>query len=215
MKAFKADLALAGIEYGDRASGYADFHGLRKTLSTMLAAAGLSAGATSPPTAYRPATYGRHLRGRETSTRRGRVAAGSADSRRRRTRRARDSDARHRDRRFLCTKYARNSRHSQASRGTGRQDDRSRRGQGYGAHAQTLTSTGFGTQGHGAARGGNCGSAKAGEGARTLDIHVGNVRAVGSNPRNTKELRRGRSHLALLLAGGRRGGRTWDGLPAP
>ncbi len=38
----QADLKLAGVEYGNRAVGYVDFHALRKTLSTMMAAAGMS-----------------------------------------------------------------------------------------------------------------------------------------------------------------------------
>ncbi len=42
MAALKADLKFAGIEYGTRATGYADFHALRKSLSTMMAAAGMS-----------------------------------------------------------------------------------------------------------------------------------------------------------------------------
>lgn len=42
MKAWKNDLAAAGIEYGDAAVGYADLHAQRKTLSTMLAVAGVS-----------------------------------------------------------------------------------------------------------------------------------------------------------------------------
>jgi integrase len=42
MKAWKNDLKAAGIEYGDQAIGYADLHAQRKTLSTMLAAHGMS-----------------------------------------------------------------------------------------------------------------------------------------------------------------------------
>ena len=42
MKAWRADLRAAGIEYGDARIGYADLHALRKTLSTMLAAAGVT-----------------------------------------------------------------------------------------------------------------------------------------------------------------------------
>ncbi len=42
MKAFKADLKLAGIEYGDQAMGYADLHATRMSLSTKMAAEGLS-----------------------------------------------------------------------------------------------------------------------------------------------------------------------------
>ncbi len=42
MKVLRSDLKLAGIEYGDQASGYVDFHAIRKTLSTMMARAGMS-----------------------------------------------------------------------------------------------------------------------------------------------------------------------------
>ncbi len=42
IKAWKADLKAAGIKYGDTRIGYADLHAQRKTLSTMLAAAGVS-----------------------------------------------------------------------------------------------------------------------------------------------------------------------------
>ena len=42
MRVLQADLKLAGIEYGNRTIGYADFHALRSTLSTMMAAAGMS-----------------------------------------------------------------------------------------------------------------------------------------------------------------------------
>jgi len=38
MKCLRADLALAGIAHKDRAGRYVDFHGLRVSLSTMLAA---------------------------------------------------------------------------------------------------------------------------------------------------------------------------------
>jgi len=42
MKAFRADLKLAGIDPGNRESGFIDFHALRKTLGTIMAASGLS-----------------------------------------------------------------------------------------------------------------------------------------------------------------------------
>ncbi len=42
MKALSADLKYAGIEYGDERTGYVDLHALRTTLSTMMAAAGMS-----------------------------------------------------------------------------------------------------------------------------------------------------------------------------
>jgi len=42
MKALKADLAFAGIDYGDRKIGYADLHALRKSMNTMMAVAGVS-----------------------------------------------------------------------------------------------------------------------------------------------------------------------------
>lgn len=42
IRALQADLKLAEIEYGNRTIGYADFHALRSTLSTMMAAAGMS-----------------------------------------------------------------------------------------------------------------------------------------------------------------------------
>jgi integrase len=42
MKAMAADLRFAGIDPGTQASGFVDFHSLRKTLSTMMAAAGMS-----------------------------------------------------------------------------------------------------------------------------------------------------------------------------
>jgi len=42
MKAFRADLKLAGIDAGDHERGFIDFHCLRKTLSTMMASAGMS-----------------------------------------------------------------------------------------------------------------------------------------------------------------------------
>ncbi|MHC4064441.1 MAG: tyrosine-type recombinase/integrase [Planctomycetota bacterium] len=41
MKAWRADLKAAGIDYGDETTGYADLHAQRMTLSTMLAAAGV------------------------------------------------------------------------------------------------------------------------------------------------------------------------------
>ena len=42
IRVLQADLKYAGVEYGNRTIGYADFHALRKTLSTMMAAAGMS-----------------------------------------------------------------------------------------------------------------------------------------------------------------------------
>jgi integrase len=42
MKVMNADLKFAGIEYGSQAMGYADLHAMRKSLSTMMAAAGMS-----------------------------------------------------------------------------------------------------------------------------------------------------------------------------
>ena len=42
MKAMRADLREAGIEPGDEVTGFVDFHSLRKTLSTMMAAGGMS-----------------------------------------------------------------------------------------------------------------------------------------------------------------------------
>ena len=42
MKAFRADLRFADIDPGDESSGYVDLHALRMTLSTMMAAAGMS-----------------------------------------------------------------------------------------------------------------------------------------------------------------------------
>jgi integrase len=42
MAALRADLKLAGIDSGSRLSGFVDFHSLRKSLSTMMAAAGMS-----------------------------------------------------------------------------------------------------------------------------------------------------------------------------
>ncbi len=42
MKVIRADLRFAGIDPGTQATGYVDFHALRKTLSTMMAAAGMS-----------------------------------------------------------------------------------------------------------------------------------------------------------------------------
>lgn len=42
MKAFRADLKYAQIPEGDEKTGYVDFHSLRKTLSTMMASAGMS-----------------------------------------------------------------------------------------------------------------------------------------------------------------------------
>ena len=42
MKVMTADLRFAGIDPGTQATGFIDFHSLRKTLSTMMAAAGMS-----------------------------------------------------------------------------------------------------------------------------------------------------------------------------
>ena len=42
MKVMTADLKFAGIDPGTQAIGFVDFHALRKTLSTMMAAAGMS-----------------------------------------------------------------------------------------------------------------------------------------------------------------------------
>ncbi len=42
MKSIRADLRHAGIDPGDETTGFVDFHALRKTLSTVMAAAGLS-----------------------------------------------------------------------------------------------------------------------------------------------------------------------------
>lgn len=42
MKTFRADLRLAGIDEGNRETGFIDFHSLRKTLSTMMAMAKMS-----------------------------------------------------------------------------------------------------------------------------------------------------------------------------
>jgi integrase len=42
MKALVGDLKYAGIDPGTRAMGFVDFHSLRKSLSTMMAAAGMS-----------------------------------------------------------------------------------------------------------------------------------------------------------------------------
>jgi hypothetical protein len=41
-KAWKNDLRAAGVDYGNESIGYADLHAQRKTLSTMMAAAGMS-----------------------------------------------------------------------------------------------------------------------------------------------------------------------------
>jgi hypothetical protein len=42
IRVMDADLKLAGIDKGDETSGIVDFHALRKTLGTMMAAAGMS-----------------------------------------------------------------------------------------------------------------------------------------------------------------------------
>ncbi len=42
MKVLRADLRFAGIDPGTQATGYVDFHAIRKTLSTMMAASGMS-----------------------------------------------------------------------------------------------------------------------------------------------------------------------------
>lgn len=42
MKTLRADLKLAGIDLGSRSTGFVDFHALRKTLSTVMAAGGMS-----------------------------------------------------------------------------------------------------------------------------------------------------------------------------
>lgn len=42
MKALAADLKLAGIDPGTRATGFVDFHSLRMTCSTLMAVAGMT-----------------------------------------------------------------------------------------------------------------------------------------------------------------------------
>jgi len=42
MKAFRSHLKLAGIDPGTRATGFVDFHALRKTLSTVMAVGRMS-----------------------------------------------------------------------------------------------------------------------------------------------------------------------------
>ncbi|MEM6260203.1 MAG: tyrosine-type recombinase/integrase [Planctomycetota bacterium] len=184
MKVMKADLKFAGIDYGNQATGYADLHAMRKSLSTMMAAAGMSQRArqahmrhTDPrltevtymdETLLPIATELAKLPGIPNAVPDDELAeaiqfraTGTDDL---------DSDSTSANiQQTGCT-----SGHSEASDGTAAQAGWGEQGQDE-QLSEPFDKQGFGTKGQRLSPSGNRRSKKAGEEIRTLDIHVGNV----------------------------------------